>query len=249
MKRALPFTFLIAFLLQTEILRACTCAYIGTFCETITFNSEEISQNLCVIRGTVIAQEPDKMKVRVVEHLGGAIPIGSEIFILSGNGANCAEFTGGFEIGKDFVFGMNIGWGINSDLYSLTICGVSFLRINDETVEGRIAPGINSINYSKMGTINDCGKLSVFQKIGLLSIYPTLTTLGPSIFLDNNASNNLVIDWEMYSNVGQLVAENKSQSFEPGEQFTVDMENYPAGVYFLRIRRSGEKKVFKIVKI
>lgn len=249
MKKALPFTLILAIVLNASILNACTCAYIGTFCETITYNSEEVSPFLCVIRGTVIAQESDRMKVRVVEHLGGATPVGQEIFILSGNGANCAEFVGGFETGKDFVFAMNIGWGANPDLYSLTICGISYLRINNEVVEGKIAPGINSINYSKLGSVDDCGNLSIFQKIGLFSIFPTLTSAGPAIILDPEASEPVLINWELYSNIGQLVDEKNAQSFEPGQRFTVDMNRYPPGVYLLRIQRSGERKVFKIVKI
>lgn len=249
MKKALPFIFFLAILLQAGISKACTCAYIGTFCETITYNSEVISPYLCVIRGTVISQESDRMKVKVVDHLGGAVPSASEVFIISGNGANCGEFTGGFEVGKDFVFAMNTGWGMNEDSYSLSICGVSFLRINNNIVEGKIAPGINSVSYNKLGTINDCGNLSLSKKIGLFSIYPTLTSTGPSIFLDSDASDPVGIEWEMFSNIGQLIAENKSQTFEPGDQITIDMEHYPTGVYLLRLQRAGERKVFKIVKI
>ncbi|MBK7428168.1 MAG: T9SS type A sorting domain-containing protein [Saprospiraceae bacterium] len=249
MNKTFTLIFLLAFILQSEVSKACSCVYIGTFCETITYNNEEVSPYLCVIRGTVIAQESDRMKVRVVEHLGGTAPEGEEIFILSGNGANCAEFVGGFEIGKDFVFAMNIGWGENSDLYSLTICGVSYLRINNEVVEGKIAPGINSINYNKLGTIDDCGKLTIEQKIGLFSIFPNLTSVGPTISLDPESSDPVLIDWEVYSNIGQLLDEKNAQSFLPGEKFRVNMESYPPGVYLLRIRRSGERKVFKIVKI
>jgi hypothetical protein len=250
MNKAFTLTFMLAFILQSEISNACSCVYIGTFCETITYNnSVEVSPYLCVIRGTVIAQESDKMKVRVVEHLGGTAPVSHEIFIRSGNGADCGEFVGGFEIGKDFVFAMNIGWGLNLDLYSLSICGINHLRINNEVVEGNIAPGINSINYSKLGTINDCGRLTIEQKIGLFSIFPTLTSAGPSISLDPEASEPVLIDWEVYSNIGQLLDEKNAQNFVPGEKFTVNMERYPPGVYLLRIQRAGERKVIKIVKI
>lgn len=249
MKKAITSILLLAFILQYDIAKACTCAYIPTFCETITYNSDVIIPYFSVIRGTVVSQESDRMKVRVVDHIGGTAPASQEIFIRSGNGADCGEFTGGFEVGKDFIFAMNTGWGLNADQYSLTICGISWLRINNEVVEGKIAPGINTLNYSKLGTIDDCGKLSLTKKIGLFTIYPTLTSVGPSIIFDRDASDPIFIQWEIFSNIGKLIAENKSQLFEPGDQFTVDMEHYPAGVYLLRLQRGEERKVIKVVKL
>ncbi len=250
MKKTLVFCYCLSLMMQTEIMSACSCVYMGTFCEFITWNSDNIRQNLCIIRGTVLSNETTGIKVKVVDYLGGVAPVSSEIFIQNSNSAlTCFFSTGRFMLGSDYIFAMNVGIITNSDKYILSHCGHSFLSINNNIVEGQISPAVNSIHYNKLGTTSDCIKLPFFKKVDYFHIYPTLTSYGPSIILENDISVAIDIDWAIYSNLGQLLDEKKTQNFEPGVAYTVNMEKYPPGVYFLRLRREEELKVVRIVKI
>lgn len=249
MKKTLVFCYCLSLMIQTEIMRACSCVYMGTFCEFITWNSVDIRKDLCIIRGKVLTLESNGIEVQVVDQLGGTAPTGSKIFILSRGGEfnDCNSATGGFKPESDYIFALNITAISNN--YVLSICGESLLSINNNIVEGQIAPGVTSIQYNKLGTANDCIKLPFFKQVDYFQIYPTLTSYGPSIILENDIVDAIFINWDLYTNLGQLMAESTAQKFEPGVAFTVNMEKHPPGVYILRLRREEEMKVVRIVKI
>jgi len=135
-------TFFTSFLLTAVLFlgktSACDCIFIEDFCQTVTFqNNGEIHDYLNIYHVQVTAQASDGMKVKIFKTFHGEMLTGAEIFITSGNGADCQLITSQFQVGKEMVIAA--GKATDTDLWWISECGVSWLPVENGIVSGAIA--------------------------------------------------------------------------------------------------------------
>jgi hypothetical protein len=223
-------------ILQTQ---ACSCIFIETFCESLTFNTEdELQEGLIIIHGKVTAQLNSGVQVEVLTNIHGDLSE-NQIRINSGNGADCRLNTSQFQENQEFIFAT---YESSSGFY-LNECGVSFLSVRNNRITGSISPGINSvsINNFKRG-LNNCGTFDFGYEI---NIFPNPTFGNLSLNIASNQEEEMELN--VYNVEGRLI-QSKAWADPRSIMESIDIADFPAGLYILQFKYLGIVEYKKVIK-
>lgn len=236
---------LLAFLFLPKINLACTCFGRSTFCEDVFDDNGDVHSGYFIVRAKVISENDATFSkdVRVISPIHGDF--------------NTSEFTIGttscggpwdLELGKEYILAVS-QW---EDIFFMdSDCIVSSLEIENETVKGKIAPGIESINYFDLNTLEVCGNsFSNIFSLENLNIFPN-PTLG-EIEISTGETNNSIenIHFEIYDIVGRKLTNlRRLDGILEDETLKMNLENLSAGVYFIRFSSSAQKFTHRVVKL
>ena len=84
---------------------ACSCVYIPTFCETITYIHGVIDTGYVIVHARVEDKSSSEMHVRVLTILFGT-PNGSVLTIPQGYGADCRQNVEIFDQDSEYIFAL-----------------------------------------------------------------------------------------------------------------------------------------------
>jgi len=222
---------------------SCTCIGVETFCETIIDRSTGDIRPELILRGEIIESAiQENKRIQINELIFGEINE-SEIEL---SYSLCTINFGGLEIGNEYIIALNK----SDDLFSMIDCGNSFLKIENEKVVGKIAPGIESIDYSDLPTLEACG--IAFDQIPLescLAIFPN-PTIGELKVENTNPDETLVdLQLKIFDSIGrELTTIRKEEGILPEEFWEIDMENFPSGFYIFKFSAVNLEKTAYIVK-
>lgn len=232
----ISFTFLLQFT------NACSCSIPNSFCEGLVDSNGDIYANL-VLRGTITASTSAGKEVQVGQLLHGSTGQSSVII----GPSFCDYYTDPLEVGKEYIFALST----YNNSFSLIACTISYLKIENEVISGKIAPGIESLDYFDLANLEGCGNgFNLFSVKNNISIFPNPTA--DIIKIKNTSPNNSDenVQVEFIDMIGRkLYAFKTEDGIFAGEVWTIDLQNFTAGVYFLKLIANNQENTFKIVKL
>jgi len=218
----------------------CSCIGSLTFCQAITDENGDLRADI-VLRGTFMGYDGG-IKVHVDHILYGDM-IQNDLTIVS---TMCDYNPVPLVENDEYIFAVE---KFDSTYYFI-FCSVSYLKIEDEVVIGQIAPGVESIDYLDLKTLDDCGEhFDSFNIEGDLTVFPNPTL--DILKIKNTSSSNSIenVQIEFIDMIGrELYTFKKEDEILGGEIWTINLQNFTAGVYFLKLTANDKERVIKIVK-
>ena len=218
---------------------SCSCIYIPTFCETISYGGGPIDSNYVIIHARVDSKNNDEMHVRVLTILHGT-PDGNVLTIPQGYGADCRASIDGFEKNKEYIFALRG----NSSSYFLSICGVTSLRVSGKDIIGDIAPGVHRIPIAEFPTIDNCGNIG--SLLAFIDVTPTLTANRFEVSTTQNINDIRITVYDM---LGRRMIQPYTGYLYVSEPFTIQANHFLPGSYVVVTEVAGIRRVFRVVII
>lgn len=227
------------------ISHACSCVYIPTFCETITYgNNGQIDDHLSVYAGTVSKVTETDIQMLVQETYFGEFNTWQTITLQRGSGADCVLSLSTFAVGETYIFASNK----HDNTWRLSACGVAYLKVQDGKVSGPIAPGLSEVSFAEFASKANCGNLTGGNSPDFpLVIKPTLTS--NEVNITTELPSPVPIQLAVFDAAGRLVYQAKESAFDLDKTIILNMEAWPTGVYFVRLKLLGRRKTVKVVKV
>jgi hypothetical protein len=234
---------------KTQV-HACTCIYIETFCETVNYYDTFFHD--LIILGTVTETRRDGIEVAVVQRLFGK-DSRTSIFIKSGNGADCGEFTSKFKRGQQMILALEKTYESRDAVdnqYFVSICGVSYLPVENGIVKGKIAPGIESLPYADFVKSSTCPIFEHFDPQTPVpfefKVYPNPTR--NRLFLEP-AKDLEDFDYSLSDIRGRTVVEGTWKQAESDSPAAITLPGYQmeGGIYLLRIKSGSDSRTLKVM--
>ena len=223
------------FLCYTGV-RACSCVQINTFCETI-YGGTAISPSYLIVHAKVKSIRNNGMDADILDILFGEAP-GSRVSVRKGNGADCGVNTDVFEEGKEYLFAL---WEWNGE-YGLSICGVSWLNVQNGVVRGEIAPGINRIDLDEFREIPECG--------GIGSVLATLEFTPNPAYADLLVQSSVLIEqpiaFTLYDITGRRILQEDLDLSQDAIGY-INVRDISSGIYVLVVEVNGIIRSQKVV--
>lgn len=238
MKRIL-LSLVLALQLLPNVNKACSCITPSSFCESFSqFNSDS---NI-VLRGKIVGSTSGGKEIEVHQVISGNI---NQRKIVLGHGM-CTVYYNELEDGSEYLFVLSEG----NNLFFLIGCSISFLKIENEIVVGKVAPGIEAIPFDDLLDIESCG--NIFSDLQLkknITIFPNPTSgelkiknISPTFELEQ-------LQIEIYDILGRVLSHPmKIEGILPEETWSVNIQDFAAGVYILRISNAHQESAIRIVK-
>ncbi len=242
MKKAIPFIFFASILFPTFNF-ACSCILPSSFCESIANSNGDVYYNL-IVRGSVkeILTDGNK-KVKVEQVIYGDL---NQDEIIIKNGFSTLFFNE-LQDGDEYIIALNE----HAFGFTLVDCALSFLKIENETVKGKIAPGINTMRYQDLYMLEECGVAFDFISFEKnISLFPN-----PGNFEVNlkNISTRPIkgsLQIEIFDVEGSVLTTYFiEEDLLPEEAFKINIETFPSGVYVVKISDFFKETSLKLVKI
>ncbi len=227
---------------------ACSCVYIPTFCETLTFgNDGQIREGQNVYLATVSGITATGIELFIEKTYFGEVKTWQNLNIENGNGANCLVMLNNFHVGDRYILsphksGDNTWW--------LSECGISYLRVQNDKVVGPIAPGVSEVPVAAFASTPNCGNLKdidVPEPGFPFKINPTLTS--DQVVVSTDLETPVSLEVMVFDATGRLVHRAKNGAFDQNATLVIDMLPWSAGVYFVRLSLYGQRKTVKVVKV
>lgn len=206
---------------------SCSCIYIPTFCETLTFGDGVIDTNYLIVHARAEDKLHDGLRVSIISKLFGATEDAS-LVIRKGNGADCLVNTDVFAEGKEYVFAFH---GKYDGKYNLFYCGVTWLPVENGIATGEITETLKSHPVSRFDEIVECPGLKA--GLGRVGVYPNPASTTIKIAIDIDIEQWLNI--EMYDMAGRLVLTRMYVTAHSQYPYDLDVRSLAQGIYFLRI--------------
>lgn len=232
---------------------ACNCFFIPNFCEAITYqNNGQIHDFLTIQRIKVLSLGTNGLVVGVSKTFFGENLVGQSLFLRDGNGADCGLFAStNLQLGEEYIVA---SYKDNGEIM-LSECYVSFLKIENETVVGAIAPGITAVAVADFPGIGNCGNLGPTAVKGPIAsrnfvVTPTLAT--DMVTIQAKASPNLQraeLKLTVFDVTGRVVFQKKYADFGFYTPAIIDTQTWGAGVYFLQLQAGDERATVKMMKV
>jgi len=224
---------------------ACSCVYIPTFCESITYgNNGQINDRLSVYAGTVSTVTESDIEMLVQETYFGEFNTWQTITLRRGFGADCVLNLSNFVVGETYI----IASSKYENTWQLSGCGISYLKVQDGEVTGPIAPGVSQVSLAEFVSKANCGNLNGGNGPGFpLHVNPTLTSDVVNITTELPAP--VPIRVTVFDAAGRLVSQNKENQFDQNKTIVLDTQTWAAGVYFVRMELLNQRKTVKVVKV
>lgn len=234
-------TCLILLVFSPQLLSACSCAGPTTFCEGMP----SLSSLGLVIFGEKTKDKSDGMHVKVLTTFHGETS-SDEVFIRSGNGADCGVWTGQFEVGEQFILSL---YPYNNDVptsaYYMSICGVNWLKVENGKVKGSIAPGVTEIAVDEFTTIADCGDfVPLPSQHATINVFPNPATVAFQV--DIELENAIYGSFNIYDMAGRFI---EQVAIEGTDEVSIPypVEKLPTGIYLVEVQLWTRRELFKIV--
>lgn len=224
---------------------ACDCIYIDNFCEHLTYNNNgQILSYLSVYHVKITGKQTDGVNVNVLKSYHGSDLTGADAFVKRGDGANCQIYTDTFSIGEEYIVSTAGNWSISN-------CGVSYLKVVNGLVIGQITPDISQIPLADFTSILECGEMVVTPTNepfleGAIQVTPTLTN--DFVEISSSIPHLEKITLTVFDLNGRLVLVDKLKDFNEQKSLTIDMSTWSNGVYIFKLNTANKSKVVKVVK-
>lgn len=224
---------------------ACDCIYIDNFCEHLTYNNNgQILSYFSVYHVEITGKQADGVNVKVMNSYHGSDLTGTSAFVKRGDGANCQIYTDTFSIGEEYIVSIAGDWWISN-------CGISYLKVVNNSVIGQITPNISQIPLADFTSILECGEMVVTPTNepfleGAIQVTPTLTK--DFVEISSSFPHLEKIALAVFDISGRLVLMDKLNDFNEQKSLTIDLSDWSNGVYIFRLNTAGETKVVKVVK-
>ncbi len=243
MKKVLLFLLLTAVLFP-KINFGCSCITPDFFCERILDSNGNVRANIMVLRGKTTGSSSLGMEVEISESIYGAPTPQSSIAIRQ---SFCTIFYGDLEEGEEYIFALTKD---DDDNFFALNCSIFFLKIENEMVTGKIAPGVNSIAYEKLGDVEGCGNVfDLFVLEKSILVYPNPTIGEVKIRNTNSAKILGDIELKIFDISGKLLQMyQKVDGLLPEENWKIDLQNLSSGVYIMQLSNRKNTTSFRIVK-
>ncbi|MFK7771805.1 MAG: T9SS type A sorting domain-containing protein [Saprospiraceae bacterium] len=240
--KKITFLIFISFLFLHQFTYACSCILPTSFCEGIVDTNGEIYADI-VFRGEVTGNTSGGIAVQIGQILYGStgqstITIGPSF---------CDHYTDPLDEGTEFIFAL-----ANYDNnFFLVPCAISYLKIENEVIKGKIAPGIESLDYFDLANLEGCGNgFNLFSVKNNLAIFPNPTSEILKIQNSSIIDSEENIQVEFIDMIGRaLYSLKKEDGILAGEVWTIDLQIFAAGVYFLKLTADNQETILKIVKL
>lgn len=231
--------FLIAFLAPAF---TCDCIFIGTFCETITYgNNGQVSPDYEIDYVKVIAADPEGVDVQVLQVFFGQATAGQTLHYIRGNGADCIPMMQDVLPGKTYIFA---GRALQND-WHLSACGVTYLPVDNGTVNGPIAPGVTS---TPLGLFNSVINCVGFKPGDLFNVHVRPTLAANSALLLTDSDYAMSYELKVFDVLGRLLYQKSGNDLIQSYPITVDMSTWSNGCYFFSVSANGGNKTVKVLK-
>jgi N-acetylmuramoyl-L-alanine amidase len=144
----------------------------------------------------------------------------------------------------------------NGNLYASDVTGTSFLNTYlitagaTYTYSVKAKNSVGSVNNSNGTTsvtaISCAGKIEDNSVKAEITVYPNPTD---GIFsLDINSSKDKKIDYQIFDENGKMLKEYSNQAHQENAINTIDISNYPSGIYFIKINIENQEYMRKIIR-
>lgn len=226
-------------------LLACSCGGPTTFCETLA-EFENSNFEPLVVNAIISKKKDNGMDITIQNVLQGELTV-DKVFVKSDNGAECIHYTNGFSKGDNYIFLLSEYY----DDYALSFCHISFLKIENGILKGPIAPDIESLPYHDLASLESCdNQLNLFSISNSLAIFPNPTIDKIHIKNISEFETNAVFELEFFDVLGRNITFiKKEDGLQIEEEWSVDISDLAAGIYFLRFKSNRQKEVFRVVKL
>lgn len=235
------FSCLLLLLFSPQLLSACSCAGPATFCE----GKPGPSSSGLVIFAEKTKDKSDGMEVKVLTTFHGEAA-SNKIFVRSGNGADCGVWTGQFEVGEQFILSLYpFKDDIPTSVYAMSICTVSWLKVENGVVKGSIAPGVTEVAISDFTTIPDCSDFSPLpSQNATINVFPNPAKVAFQV--DIELENAIQGSFNIYDMAGRLI---EKVAIEGTNEVSIpyQVEKLPAGIYLVEVYLWTRRELFKIV--
>ena len=233
--------FLLIFIFLQNSSYACSCIEPSSFCESITDSEGNVYPEV-ILRGKIISGNSEGKLIDINQLIYGEI--GQTEFILRPD--FCTLNFNELEDDAEYIFALSQ----NNDKYYLIGCAIGFLKIENEIVKGKIAPGINQITYDQLSSLESCG--NAFDQIGFkgnLVLFPNPTA---DIFRVKNTSTKKTIEnlqLRIFNPNGKEIYKlKKTDGILPEEDWKINIQNLSSGVYLVQVSDIFHVVTYKIIK-
>jgi hypothetical protein len=216
---------------------ACSCAYVPTFCETISYGGTVDSFYL-IVHARVENKSASEMKIRVIDVLFGTTPE-TVLTIPQGYGADCRESINRFNENSEYIFAL---YGTSDIGYNLYICGVTSLTVSGNQIIGDIAPGVHKLAIKDFPTLQNCGGIG--SLLSSVDVTPTLASGTIHVSTTRDIEDMRIT---MYDLMGRLVYSAQPDILLAALPWDIDSRHFPAGYYAIITETAGIRRVFKVV--
>jgi len=232
--------FITAIFLLPKISFGCSCTSPTTFCESITSSTGDIRPNI-IVRGFIEGTSGNR-EININHVMYGEL---NKNKIIVDNGF-CTLFYNELENNQEYIFALNI----NEDRYSLLNCAISFLKIENNVIKGKIAPGIESINYFEFNTIEACGiNFDIINLKNEITLFPNPTKGIICLKVNELKSSFENYDINIFDLLGRkLFNHKKLEGFIEKDIWTINIQDIPSGVYIIRLSNKNQECSYRIVK-
>ena len=183
------------------------------------------------------------MEVESLEVLHGA-ESSQRITVLRGNGADCMENTDRFRVGEQLILALYALKG-SPAVYRLFICGVNYLQVEGDKVKGAIAPGVNSMRYSKFREFDRCG-FQPAADLAELFVFPNparqqlnLGTL--------ESGRSLQVTVRIRDLLGRQIGGSQILDLDEKASKEIPIGHLSSGMYILEAIAGQERRLMKVV--
>lgn len=229
------FIFLLAFAVGAPLF-ACDCLPVATFCETIANTSGGIDSTRQIDLIRVINADENGIDVKVLRSYNGADLSNQKLRFIRGNSANCISSLHEMNIGEEYIFA---GRGYQENWY-LSDCGVTFLRVKNNQIQGPVAPNLSSMSLSEFSSAMLCS--TPFQ----IYVLPTLHSQSTAIYTAVDAP--FYVDIVVFDVLGRILSERRVHNFSVDHPIVVDMDNWNTGLHIVLVKGENWKRAFKVIK-
>lgn len=220
---------------------ACSCSGPNDFCTTINNQGSDL-----IIKGVKVSRIFHGMKVKVLEMLSGS-ESNDTIMVWGDDGALCRVYTDNFSVSDTFIlalyhtdFAHNLMSGDSIEQpgdYHLSVCGMYFLNVVNDSVVGYISDTINrQITYMDFKT-NMCTITSTLNTIHQqpedIEIYPNPFIFKTTLKIKNKKNDHIKLT--LFTITGKVIRQIETDK----DEITIEKGELSHGIYFYQVYGNG----------
>ena len=241
------------FLFSVFIVRACDC-WMLPFCD---FAFSMYVENPKVYEAEPIIHYGDFVDFKIVEHIYGLDTLSYDtISIKDGHQEACGLTSLAFNIGEKWVISFDTlshDAEANFPVHTFHLCIVQYLKLENDSLYSKSWSGLsdNNLITSNLSVIDyatfkedleELCSMSPDEMSNQFSIFPNPTS--QNLQIQNNFSEK--VNYQFFDASGRLMQEG---DFFQQNNYEIEMNDFPQGIYFLKVQSGNYCYSEKIVKI
>lgn len=245
----------ILWLSTPHLSEACSCFGASDFISTVT--NKDYPPDL-IVRGVKTGDHHYGMRFMIKEVLKGQLSQ-STITVWGDNGGLCRVYTSGFSTGEELVLALyktdQMGNRITvpeypenlekAGDYHLSVCGVHFVRVENNRMSGAITESQSYMNYADFKELLGVHKPMPAEGEAFL-IYPNPAPFGQfKIAYQLSDADDLTIS--VYNVIGSEVKNYQVALLSDKGTIEIDAQDISKGIYFIDIQAKGYRHRQKIL--